>query len=346
MVKKYGDLFSKIVSYENLKLAIEEASKGKRERRNVKDVLDNMDFYIMQIQSELISHEYQPRPTHQVVIHDAVKNRLITKPKFYPDQIIQWAAMLVVQPIFLKGMYEYSVGSIPKRGTALGQKMVKKWLKNDPKRTKYCLKMDIHHFYQSIDTSILKQKCRRKIKDKEALWLLDTIIDELPKGIPIGFYSSQWFANFFLQDLDHLIKNELMVPYFVRNVDDLVLLGPNKKKLHRAERNISEYLANENLEVKPNWQVFRVNSRPIDFLGMRMYRDYTTLRRRNALKIRRRMVKISKKPYLNKFDAASVIAYWGWLKHSNSYKFYNKYVKPVCTIKKAKEVVSHASRHR
>lgn len=346
MVKRYNGLFSKIASYDNLAFAIKEASRGKRDRKNVKLILENMDFYIMKIQSELLSHEYVPRPTHQVVIHDAVKNRLITKPRFYPDQIIQWAAMLVVQPIFLKGMYEYSVGSIPGRGTSLGQSAVKRWLKRDPKNTKYCLKMDIHHFYQSIDTTILKRKCRHKIKDKDTLWLLDTIIDELPKGIPIGFYSSQWFANFFLQDLDYLIKDELHVPHFVRNVDDLVLLGPNKKKLHRAEQRISQYLFEEGLMVKPNWQVFRVDCRPIDFLGLRLYRNHTTLRRRNALKIKRRMSKIAKKDCLNRFDAESVIAYWGWLKHSDSYLFYNKYVKPTCTIKKAKEVVSHANKRK
>lgn len=343
-MKRYGYLFDKIVSSENLDLAIDEASKGKQGRKGVANILKNKSFYIMQLQDMLISHEYVPNPVIQRVIKDKVKKRAIAKPQFYPDQVIQWATMLVLQPIFLKGMYEYSVGSIPRRGTSLGQKAVKKWLQKDPQHTKYCLKMDIHKFYPSVDTAILKRKFRRKIKDTDTLWLLATLVDQFPHGLPIGFYSSQWFANFFLQDLDHYIKDNLQIPYLVRNIDDLVLLGPNKKKLHKAERAISSYLAAEDLEVKPNWQVFKVNSRPIDFLGMRLYRGHTTLRRRNALKIKRRMAKISKKATLNRFDAASVIAYWGWLKHSDSYGFYMKYMKPACTIKKAKEVMSNGSK--
>lgn len=343
-MKRYGNLFAKITSSENLELAIEEASRGKRNRKGVAKVLANKDLYVMKLQDMLISREYRPNPVIKRAIRDKVKKRIIAKPQFYPDQVIQWATMLVLQPIFLKGMYEYSVGSIPGRGTALGQKAVKKWLRNDPKNTKYCLKMDIHKFYPSVNTAVLKAKFRRKIKDRDVLWLLDTLVDQFKQGLPIGFYSSQWFANFFLQDLDHYIKDDLQIPYLVRNIDDLVLLGPNKKKLHRVEQRIAKYLADECLEVKPNWQVFKVNSRPIDFLGMRLYRDHATLRRRNALKIKRRMAKISKKPGLNRFDASSIIAYWGWLKHSNSYGFYMKYMKPVCTIKQAKEVISHGSK--
>lgn len=343
-VKRYGHLFEKITSYDNLAVAIEEASRGKRKRAGVARVLANKDLYIMKIQDMLLSHGYRPNPVIRRVIRDKIKQRTIAKPQFYPDQVIQWAAVLVLQPIFLHGMYEYSVGSIPRRGTSLGQKAVKKWLRNDPRHTKYCLKMDIHKFYPSVDTTVLKHKFRRKIKDADTLWLLDLIVDQFDHGLPIGFYSSQWFANFFLQDLDHYIKNDLRVPYLVRNIDDLVMLGPNKKKLHKAEQAIAEYLAAEGLEVKPNWQVFKVNSRPIDFLGVRIYRDHTTLRRRNALKIRRRMAKIRKKPGLNKFDAAGVIAYWGWLKHSNSYNFYMKYMKPACTIKRAKEVISNGNK--
>ncbi|WP_204120328.1 RNA-directed DNA polymerase [Levilactobacillus wangkuiensis] len=343
-MKRYGHLFDKIVSSDNLELAIEEASKGKRTRKGVSRVLANKNFYVMQLHDMLVDHEYVPNHVIRRVIRDKVKTRTIAKPQFYPDQVIQWATMLVLQPIFLKGMYEYSVGSIPHRGTSMGQKAVKKWLQNDPKNTKYCLKMDVHKFYPSINTTVLKSKFRRKIKDQDTLWLLDTLVNQFDKGLPIGFYSSQWFANFFLQDLDHYIKDDLQVPYLVRNIDDLVLLGPNKKKLHKAERAISSYLAAEDLKVKPNWQVFKVNSRPIDFLGMRLYRGHTTLRRRNVLKIKRRMAKISKKPTLNRFDAASVIAYWGWLKHSDSYGFYMKYMKPACTIKRAKEVMSRGSK--
>ena len=168
--------------------------------------------------------------------------------------------------------------------------------------------------------------------------MIDTIIDSA-QGLPIGNYTSQWFANFALERLDHFINQDLKVPYYMRYVDDLVLLGPNKKKLHKARLEIGRQLAKLGLCIKDNWQVFLVNSRSIDFLGYRFYRNKTTLRRRNALRIRRRFAKIGKRGYLSLKDAQAVVSYWGWMKHCDSYKFYNKYCKPYASIGKAKGVI-------
>jgi hypothetical protein len=179
----------------------------------------------------------------------------------------------------------------------------------------------------------------RRIKDQDCLWLIDTIIDS-SQGLPIGNYTSQWFANFFLQDLDHYIKEKLGIKYYIRYVDDLVLLGGNKKKLHKARKHISDYLQTIGLILKSDWQVFKVNDRAIDFLGFRFFRNKTILRKRNALRIKRRIKKISKKDHLNYKDACAVISYWGWIKRSDSYNFYQNEVKPIVTIGRAKRVVS------
>src|SRR5690606_12549309 len=132
---------------------------------------------------------------------------------------------------------------------------LRKWLDNDTKNTKYCLKMDVKKFYPSINNAILKRMFRNKIKGKNCLWLIDTIIDS-NEGQPIGYYTSQWFANFFLEELDHLIKEKLGVKYYIRYVDDLVLLGPNKKKLHKVRNVVEQYLHSIGLRIKENWQVF------------------------------------------------------------------------------------------
>jgi len=239
----------------------------------------------------------------------------------------------------MRGMYGYSCGSVPGRGTSYGQKTLRKWLDNDRKNTKYCLKMDIAKFYPSIDNKILKAMFRRIIKDDDCLWLIDQIVDSAD-GLPIGNYTSQWFSNFFLQGLDHYIKKQLGVKYYLRYVDDLVLLGSNKKKLHKTRSAVAEYLATINLQLKGDWQVFKVSARDIDFLGFRFFRDKTILRKRNSLRIRRRLRKIKKKGYLNYKDACAVISYWGWIKRSDSYNFYNKNVKPMVSINKARKVVS------
>jgi hypothetical protein len=274
------------------------------------------------------------------------KERVISKPRFFPDQVIHWALMLQLQDVLQRGMYEYSCGSVPGRGTSTAQRMVRRWLDADYKGTKYCLKMDISKFYPSIDADLLKAQFRRVTKDPHCLWLIDSIIDSSAPGLPIGNYTSQWFANFFLQGLDHFIKETLGVKYYVRYVDDLVLLGPSKKALHRARKAISEYLAGMKLALKANWQVFLINRRAIDFVGFRFYRDHTTLRRRNALRIRRRMKRIGLKNRLNYKDACAVVSYWGWITRSDSYRYYQTYVRPLVNIAAAKRRISDYGRKR
>lgn len=223
---------------------------------------------------------------------------------------------------------------------------LKRILVQDRKYTKYCLKLDVKHFYPSINKETLKNKFRKIIKDKDTLWLIDAIIDSSKEGVPIGNYTSQWFANFYLQDLDHFIKEELHVKYYIRYMDDIVLFSNNKKELRKVKYAIDEFLVKESLTIKENWQLFKTDSRPIDFLGYRFYRGYTTLRRSNFLRIKRRAKKISKKEKLNYHDAAAMLSYSGWLKHCDSYNYTQKYVKPYINYKKCKEVIRNASREQ
>ena len=259
-MKRVGYVHERICDLDNIKLAIMKSSLGKRKQKRVKEIAEKIDLYAENIKQLLINKTYIPSPYVIKVIQDGAskKARTIHKPRYYPDQIIHWALMLQLQPMILKGMYKYNCGSIPGRGTSLGQKALRKWLDNDYKNTKYCLKMDISKFYPSINNQLLKDAFRRKIKDKDCLWLIDTIIDS-SQGLPRGNYTSQWFSNFFLQGLDHYIKEKLGVKYYIRYVDDLVLLGRNKKKLHTARREIAEYLTKIRLQLKNNWQLYKVN---------------------------------------------------------------------------------------
>ena len=264
----------------------------------------------------------------------------------YPDQVIHWALILQIESLLMRGMYEFCCASVKNRGIMRGMNYLKRILVQDRKYTKYCLKLDVKHFYPSINKETLKNKFRKIIKDKDTLWLIDAIIDSSKEGVPIGNYTSQWFANFYLQDLDHFIKEELHVKYYIRYMDDIVLFSNNKKELRKVKYAIDEFLVKESLTIKENWQLFKTDSRPIDFLGYRFYRGYTTLRRSNFLRIKRRAKKISKKEKLNYHDAAAMLSYSGWLKHCDSYNYTQKYVKPYINYKKCKEVIRNASREQ
>ena len=345
-MKRQGHLFEKIIDLDNIKLAIHNASKKKKKRPAVQRVLADIDGHAEIVRNILASDDYKPSPYFVVDIVDnsSAKRRQIFKPKFFPDQVIHWAVMQIVQPVLLKGMYHFTCGSIPGRGGSHGYKAVKRWLRKDPQHTKYCLQIDVSKFYPSINQSILKQMLRRKIKDPKCLSILDKIIDSTKKGLPIGNYSSQWLANFYLNGLDHYIKEQLKIKCYIRYMDDGVMFGNNKRKLHKARKEIEEYLASIGLSMKGNWQVFKTDSRPLDFLGYRFYRTHTTLRRRNAIRIRRRVKKAARKPFITYKDASAILSYLGWIYHSNSYGYMTRHILPYVKIKKLKEVVRIESR--
>ena len=345
-MKRIGNIYEKITELSNIESAIYHASKNKGSRRNVEKILDSPTYYAMQIQKVLKDKTFKPSPYVEMKIHDGAnkKERTIYKPRFYPDQVVHWALMLQLEPILMRGMYEFCCASIKGRGIMRGMRHIKKILVQDRKYTKYCLKLDIKQFYPSVDKRILKNKFRRIIKDRDTLYLIDSIIDSSDKGLPIGNYTSQWFANFYLQDLDHFIKEQCKIKYYVRYMDDMVLFSNNKKELRKVKLAIDDFLRNEGLRIKENWQLFKTESRPLDFLGYRFYRGYTTLRRNNFLRIKRRAKKMAKKDRITYHDAAAMLSYSGWLKHCNSFNYQQKYIKPYVNYKLCKEVIRNESK--
>lgn len=345
-MKRIGYIYEKICDEDNIRQAIMKASVGKRDRWYVRKVMRHLDETVDTVRQMLLTESYIPSPYKIKRVCDGPrhKERFIFKPNFFPDQIIHWALMLQITEVIQRGMYAYTCGSVPGRGTSYAQAYLRKALDKDFRGTKYCLKMDIKKFYPSIDKDVMRGLFRVDIKDVRCLRLIDKIVDSVESGLPIGNYTSQWFANYFLQGLDHFIKEKLGVKYYVRYVDDLIVLGANKRKLHRARVEIESFLAGIRLTLKGDWQVFRVDERAIDFLGFRFFRDKTILRKSNALRIRRRMKKIGRKDELNHRDACAVVSYWGWVKCSDSRRFYDQYIKPIVPVGRAKRRISEYAR--
>lgn len=343
-MKRYGNLYNQICDIDNIKRAIVCASKDKQKRISVIKVLDNIDTHAEIIQSMLVNKTYVPSPYNEKKIFDGArkKERIIKKPKFFPDQCIHWSLMLIIEPLLEKRMYKWSCSSIKGRGIHYAKNYVKGALK-DKKNTRYAYQLDIRKFYSSVDNERLKIKLRDMFKDNNVLWLLDTIIDS-DIGLPIGNYTSQWLANFYLNDFDMFVKHGLKIPYYVRYADDILMFSPNKRRLHEDRFKIEEYIANEKLEIKPNWQIFKTDSRPIDFIGFQFYRDYITLRDNLYLRIKRRAKRIGKKGHLSLKDALGMTSYWGYIVNSDSHNFYYKDIKPYCDINKCKEKISNENK--
>lgn len=250
---------NEMCSDENIQKAILKPSLGKRTRPDVLIVLENLESEIKNVQEMIFDHLYEPTRRDAVIINETnyLKERKIVKPNYKYDQIIHHVVVQSMREAIEHGMYEYVLGSIPGRGVHLGKEKIEKWIRTDVHNTRYVLKMDIRHFFQSVDHDILKTWLRRKIRNENILELCFVIIDAVEEGLPLGFYTSQWFANFLLQPLDHYIKEELHVKYMTRYMDDIVCFGANKRDLHKARLKIDEYLHQEfHLTMKANWQVF------------------------------------------------------------------------------------------
>ena len=241
--------------------AILAPSLGKRDRGDVVRVLAATELYIQKIQDQIRERKFQPRQHTSCVINERGphKQREIVKPDYYPEQIVHHIAVDSMKDFVLYGADRFVLGSIPGRGAHYGKKYIQTWIRHDVKNTKIVGKLDIRHFFQSIDHEILKAWIHKKIRAGLIRDLLDVIIEAIEQGIPLGYYTSQWFANFMLQPLDHYIKEELKIPHMTRYIDDIVIFGASKKQVHEAVAAIDAYVwENFRLTIKPNWQVFRL----------------------------------------------------------------------------------------
>lgn len=311
-MKRIGNMFERICTIENLELACKNARKGKLHSYGVQTFEKNKDANLIKLQKDLLNLDFKTSEYSNFILNEYGKDRLISRLPFYPDRIVHHLLMLELERIWGKIFIRDTYACIKLRGIHDGLSRIKNNMK-DIEGTKYCLKIDVKKFYPSIDHDILKSIIRKKIKDVKLLFVLDEIIDSA-KGVPIGNYLSQYFANLYLAYFDHYVKEVQQVKYYHRYCDDIVILHNDKAYLHALLVNISDYF-NENLKltVKGNYQVFPVKSRGIDYLGYKTFHTHVLLRK----SIKQRMFRSLKTVTVDKLPL-KLAAYNGWMTHCNS----------------------------
>lgn len=349
-MKSYNHLYEACISETNRRESIKLAKHSKRIRRIIKNRHMSDDALLAKSYDWIVNYENaEHTPVH---IYDGIsrKQRTIIVPTI-EELIVQHNVVNALKPMFAKGMYEHTYASLPGRGAHKGKKVIEKWIRTDPKNCKYVLKMDIRHFFDSVPHDILKAKLTKTIHDEKMLDLLFRIINVTDAGIPLGFYTSQWLSNWYLQGLDHYIKEQLGAVHYMRYMDDMVVFGSNKKVLHRIRQAISDYLQSElGLELKANWQVFRFSygknqGRDLDFMGFRFYRNRTILRKTIMYKATRKARKISKKERPTIYDARQMLSYLGWIDCTDTYLMYKKRIKPYVKFQQLKRKVSRYDKY-
>lgn len=276
------------------------------------------------------------------------KEREIIVPDLH-EHIIHHMLISSLKPLFTIGMYDHTYSSIPGRGLHKCSRYIRRKIDNQPRDCKYFMQLDIHKFFGSINHNTLKDILRLYIHDIKIRELLFSVIDVTDRGLPIGFYTSHWLANWFLQPLDHMISERWGAQVYARYMDDMIIGGSNKRELHRMLDKIRFWLEGHGLELKPNYQIYRFDyidqdlrrrGRSVDFIGFRFFRDKTLLRKSIMMRMIRKANHIGKKGYMNITDAHQMMSYLGWISWADVYHVYTEFIAPHVTFKQCSKFIS------
>ena len=334
-MRRADNIWEKVVDMDNLRNATRIAEKHRRKYRSVISFEQDREQKLASLQASLKDGSYRTSQYRFFDKMEGPKLRHLAALPFYPDRIAQWAVMLQTQEYFARTFIDQSYAALPGRGHHKAHEKLKEYLR-DP-RAVYCLKTDFHHFFESIDKEILFGQVKRLFKDPMVIGFFEDVILSYPKerGVPLGNLTSQWLANLYLNDFDHYFKEQMHCVFYIRYMDDIVVLGWSKAFLRRVERRMEKMAAELGLEINPNWQIFPVADRGVDFAGYRSFRDYSLLRKRvkRNMKSRMRALRIKLVSDPSHVPTASDMGRWssykGVLVHCDSYRLAQRYTTPV-----------------
>lgn len=288
--------------------------RGKRKRRDVMEFELRLETNLFKLHRELANKQYKHGQYTSFFITDP-KQRHIHKATVR-DRVVHHSIFSVLNPIFEPTFIFTSYSCRIDKGTHRGidklEAMLRKVSRNNHKPC-YVLKCDIKKFFKSVDHAILLTLLSRRIKDQEAMSLVSEIIESFPDGVPIGNLTSQLFANIYLSELDHFVKQTIKVPFYVRYTDDFVLVSSSISDLTHWLEEIKVFLSNNlKLELHPTKVILRKYHKGVDFLGYVQYPHYRKLRTKTKRRILNKVA--------NGVNEQSLQSYLGVLSHADNYK--------------------------
>ena len=378
MPKRVGFLYERLLDKAFLKACVKETlKKKKKKRRDVSKVVKDIDATVDRMYRIFSTFDYTPTEPKIKVIYDkcSKKERELAIQPFNHDGVILAAITDVLKPVVMRGMHFWSCSSVKGRGAkrmlAYNARVAQKKARN----SKYIAELDVKKYYPSVPLKNVIAALERQIKDQKFLLLIAVAVSCYPQGLKyamehnltpydvvgdkvglhIGMILSQWLGNFYLEELDRYILTLDGVMYESRNMDNIIIAGRNKRKMHRAVEAIRLYMKDKlGLTLKGDWQVYKMyngkRSRRIATVGFRISRDRITTSKKNFLRFirqcRRAMKKIDKGLSIPVKMAQGIISRMGQLKHcSDSFHAYEKYLFPI-GIGKLKMIVSNDAKRR
>ena len=344
-MKRIKNIFEQVTDYENLYKAYLNARTCKRYRREVLHFSAHLEDYLFRLQEQLLSGTYRLGRYREFYVYEPKKRLIMAQP--FKDRVVQWAFYQILHPQFVKGYITDSYACIQGRGTHSAVERLHYWLQQVGKKPEkyYYLKLDISKYFYRIDHEVLLSILQKKIKDNRMIDLLKLIIHSdktnfgLPpgkspgevarrdrvenKGMPVGNLSSQMFANLYLNELDQYCKRVLSIHYYVRYMDDIIILHEDKKQLHEWKAAIDKFLQSR-LKLDLNEKTcIRPITLGVEFCGYKVWPTHIKLRKSTALKMKRKLKRVQDQYARGEIRLeramATVNSYMGILKHCNSY---------------------------
>ncbi|MBI4441220.1 hypothetical protein HY639_03565 [Candidatus Woesearchaeota archaeon] len=351
-MKTYGSLFARVCAWDNLKLAFKKARKGKTRKPYVKEFEGEYANRMQQLQRELILGEYSPQPLNTFILRDP-KTRRISVSAFR-DRIVHHALCNVLEPIFEKYFIYDSYANRKGKGVLAALKRFDQFKRKasssgkvirgspDDNRVRgFVLKADLKHYFDTVDHSKLLAVLSVRIRDEEVMSLIKKVLNNYcvssGKGMPLGNLTSQFFANVYLNELDQFVKHVLKAKYYIRYVDDFVLLHKSPYQLGVWKEVIALFLE-QNLLLALHPQKSRIIplGRGVDFLGFKCFYHFRLLRSRNVRKMERRLATYGEMYELGKMCGFEIqdrfLGWQAYATHANTYRLRNKMVKKATAI--------------
>ena len=335
-LKSFANLYPRIYDFENLHLAYLKARKNKRYKEEVLRFSAKLEENLIILQNELIWKTYKTSPYKWFTVYEP-KGRLIMSLPFR-DRVVHHALCNIIEPIFEGSFIFDSYACRKGKGIHTASKRLTQFTRrarNQWGSSFYCLKADISKFFPTVKHQILSSILRKKIVCAETVWLMEEILfsagdrdDHSSCGLPIGNLTSQLWANVYLNELDHFAKETLGVKFYIRYMDDIIILDRDKKRLSEIKNKIGSFL-NEKLSLRLNdkTSVFPIKQ-GIDFVGYRTWPDFKLIRKSSIKRIKRRLKKmagmVSRGTLGVEIARASLASWIGYCAHADAYRIRNK----------------------
>lgn len=344
------NVFEEIISFENLLNAEKEVGSGKkggnRETLLFRNDLEN-NIFLLQEEMRQLKH---PEARYNIFYVYEPKVRKVIDID-YKNKVVQRAIYDVVNPLVCRGFIHDTYSCVKERGQIEAMKRLYGWEQyvSRKKGNWYYLKLDITKFFYRIEHAKLCENIDKKIKDKRTAALIKSYIESkdmpfgLPlgadprtispdemlwdRGIPIGGGLSHMLANMYLDGLDQYCKRELQIKYYIRYMDDIIILAEDKEQLHAWKANIIKYLLNIGL-ILNNKTALRPITQGVEFVGFRIWPTHVTIRKSTSLRMKRRLKSVQKQYVDYKIPLESVAetvnSYKALMKHCNCHNLDKK----------------------